>query len=99
MDNKTVSTVAINEAVDYINSQFMSKLDDDTAKILEQFNDLKAKEILTSANIDSLVAEIKGKINGLQNSFDNVAATIRQNMAASEEAIAANRSAVEGHLQ
>ena len=99
MDNKTVSTVAINEAIDYMNSQFMSKLDDNTVKILEQFNDLKSKEILTSANIDSLVAEIKGKINALQNSFDNVAATIRQNMAASEESIAANRSAVEGHLQ
>ena len=99
MDNKTVSTVAINEAIDYINTQFMAKLDDDTAKILDQFNDLKAKEILTSANIDSLVSEIKGKINALQSSFDRVAATIKQNMAASEEAIAANRSAVEGHLQ
>lgn len=99
MDNKTVSTVAINEAIDYMNTQFMSKLDDDTTKILEQFNDLKAKEVLTSANIDSLVADIKGRINSLQSSFDNVAATIRQNMAASEEAIAANRSAVEGNLQ
>ena len=82
-----------------MNTQFMSKLDDDTTKILEQFNDLKAKEVLTSANIDSLVADIKGRINSLQSSFDNVAATIRQNMAASEEAIAANRSAVEGNLQ
>lgn len=95
MDNKTVSTIAINESIDYMSTQLMAKLDDRTEQILGHFDELKSKGILTSANIDGLVAEVKNRMLTLQNDFDLLADNIKKNMATSGETIAANRDAIQ----
>ena len=97
MDNKNVSTIGIGEGIDYLEKEFIGKLDENVNQILASYMSLGAGT-LSSANIDQLVSEIRGKITELQNSFDSLASQLRTNMTQSSEAIATSRSNIENTL-
>ena len=98
MDNKVVSTIGIEEGINYLEKEFIAKLDDNVEEILQSYSSLKEQGILSSANIDTISSEIRGRIQGLQNEFDQVAQQLRTNMAQSSESIAASRSSMENTL-
>lgn len=97
-ESKVVSTIGIDEGIDYLSREFIAKLDDNVNTIIEQYSSLSMNGTLSSENIDGLVAGIKAKVNELQNSFDQLAQTLKTNMIQSSETIAANRSNIENTL-
>ena len=68
-ESKVVSTIGIDEGIDYLSREFIAKLDDNVNTIIEQYSSLSMNGTLSSENIDGLVAGIKAKVNELQNSY------------------------------
>lgn len=97
MDNKNVSTISINEGIDYIEKELIAKLDDNVSQILASYQSL-GTGTLSSANIDEIVTEIRGKINELQESFDSLSQKIRTEMSQSSENIVTSRTNIENTM-
>ena len=97
-NSKVVSTIGIEEGIDYLSSQFIAKLDDNVNEIVEQYSSLSANGTLSSENIDNLVTGIKAEINKLQNNFDELSQKLKTNMAQSSETIATQRADIENTL-
>ena len=98
VDSKVVSTIGIEEGIDYLSSQFIAKLDDNVTEIINQYSSLSANGTLSSENIDSLVAGIKAEVSKLQNNFDALSQKLKTNMSQSSETIATQRSNIENTL-
>ncbi len=98
MDNKNVSTIGIGEGIDYLEKQFIGPLDEQTTEILNSYSALQSQGILSSANIDSITAGIKSRIDLLQSNFNELAANLKNNMFQSSEAISAHRSQIESQM-
>lgn len=97
-NSKVVSTIGIEEGIDYLSSQFIAKLDDNVNEIVEQYSSLSANGTLSSENIDNLVAGIKAEVNKLQNNFDELSQKLKANMSQSSETITSQRTDIENTL-
>ena len=95
MNNKQVSVQSINESIDYLDKEFIAKLDENVSGVLQSYSEFKEKGILSSANIDELVIEIKAKITKLQKDFDDLAMNIKKTMTQSSEDIIIQSSNIE----
>lgn len=94
-ERTNVSTVSIDEAINYLKIECIAKLDDSVTDVLSSYNALKDYEILSSANIDGLANLIKAKITALQNDFDNLATSLQTEMVAAHEDISAGIQSIE----
>lgn len=99
MDNKNVSTISIQEGIDFLENQFIAKLDDNVQKIIDSYSKFSQQGILSSANIDDSIKEIKFKIRDLQHEFDQLAQKIKVSMSQSSENITTSRSNIENILR
>ena len=98
MDNKNVSTQGIEEGINYLEREFIGKLDEQIADIINSYDTLKAQGILSSENIDNLTAGIKAKIDKLQTDFTALADRLKKGMLESSETITANRTEIENEM-
>ena len=98
MDSTVVSTIGIQEGIDYIRTQFIAKLDDNVDEIINKYSAMSTGGVLSSANIDQIALEIKAKITQLQNNFDNLAADLTRAMSQSSEEVATSRSTIENDM-
>ena len=89
MNDKTISIQAILDGIDYLKSNFVAKLDEQTDQAIQSYTNLK-QGILSSANIDSIVNEIKEKVAQLQSNYNEVADTIRKELTTTEELVSQN---------
>ena len=96
-DFKNVSTVNIEEGINYLKNQFIGNLDECVNEIVNQYSGL-FRGVLSSNNIDALVGGIKTEINKLQSSFDEIAAKYVTTMSTSAETIAQSTSNIESTL-
>lgn len=93
MDSKTVSVQAILDGIDYLKVNFVAKLDEQTEQAIQSYTSLK-QGVLSSATIDSIIGEIKGKVTQLQNSYNEVADTIRKELSTSEGIISQSNKSI-----
>ncbi len=98
MNNKNVSAIGIEEGINYLDKEFIAKLDENVDEILKSYSSFTEQGILSSANVDMLISEIKSKITTLQNDYDQLAQQIRTSMSQSSETITMNRSNIENTL-
>ena len=91
MDSKQASKTAILEGIDYLKSQFTNRMNEQIMQVNQAYTSLSGGA-LTSADIDSIVNDIKSRINKLQQDFENVEANIRRDLNTSADTI---RSAME----
>ena len=54
MDNKNVSTIGIGEGIDYLEKEFIKKLDENVNEIMATYSSLESQGILSSANINNI---------------------------------------------
>lgn len=97
MDNKTVSTQAILDGMDYMKTNFIAKLDEQTEQAIQSYASLK-QGVLSSAVIDEIIAEIKGKVSQLQNNYNEVAESIRKDLSTTEELISQSNKNIQDTL-
>lgn len=97
-DIKNVSTLGIADGIDYLQSNFINKLDENVQEAVNAYKNLQSQEILSSANIDSITSEIQAKVTQLQNDFDELGSNLKQGMFQSQEAIESHRSELENQL-
>ncbi len=98
MNNKTVSVKSIQVSIDYLEKDLIAKLDENINEVVNTYKNLQEKEILSSANIDKLVLEIRAKITKLQNDFTELATDIKKTMVQSTEDITIQNSNIEKTL-
>ncbi len=98
MDNKNVSTLSIADGIDYLSTQFIAKLDDQTQEAVDTYTKMQSSGALSSANIDAITLEIKAKVTKLQNDFDDLSNKLKQGMFQSQEEIESHRSEIENQL-
>lgn len=99
MDNKTVSTIAINEAIDYMGSKFMARVDQNANEVVSHFKELTSRGILTSAEIDQIFTELESKIHNLKESFDATSSKLRSIANESRAMIEKQRSEAQNTLR
>ena len=97
-DIKNVSTMGIADGIEYLKTQFIAKLDEQTEEAINTYTQIQAQGTLSSANIDSITGEIKTKVTNLQNDFDDLANKLKQGMFQSQEEIERHRSDIENQL-
>ena len=97
-ETMNVSTIGIGEGIDYLRQNFISQLDVKTSEIVNNYKTLTSSGGLSSANIDSIVEGIKGRINKIEQDFDALAADLAKQMGQSQETVAAERSSTEDTL-
>lgn len=97
--NKNVSTLSIADGIDYLQSQFIATLDDQVSEAITAYTSIQSQGILSSANIDSITEEIKGRVTTLQSNFDSLSQRLKSGMFQSQEEIEAHRNAIESQLQ
>lgn len=93
MDSKTVSTQAILDGVDYLNVNFMAKLDEEVGRALEVYNNLKNGG-MSSASIDVILNEIQSKVTSLQAGYQEVCDTIKKEMGVTEELVSQSSKSI-----
>lgn len=98
LDNRNVSTQGIEDGVNYLEREFISKLDDEVSEIINTYSNLQSQGILSSQNIDSLTTGIKGKITELQTNFSALADRLKHGMIESSEQIQASRTEIENQM-
>ena len=86
MDSKQASKTAILEGIDYLQSQFTNRMNEQIMQVNQAYTSLSGGA-LTSADIDSIVNDIKSRINKLQQDFENVEANIRRDLNTSADTI------------
>ena len=74
-------------------------LDDNAGEAIDTYTKVQASGALSSANIDSITNEIKGKVSKLQSDFDELSQRLKQGMFQSQEEIERHRSEIENQLQ
>lgn len=97
MNSKQVSVAAILDGIDHLKTQFTNHMTEETQKVNEAYDSLRAGG-LTSANIDSIVSEIKTRIARLQQDFEQVEEGIRKDLNASAETIDASNKSIMDNL-
>ena len=97
-DIKNVSTMGIADGIEYLKTEFIAKLDEQTEEAINTYTQIQAQCTLSSANIDSITGEIKTKVTNLQNDFDDLANKLKQGMFQSQEEIERHRSDIENQL-
>ncbi len=98
MDNKNVSTLGIAEGIDYLEKEFIAVLDKNTEEAVDTYTKMQSSGALSSANIDSITNEIKGKVLKLQSDFDELSQRLKQGMFQSQEEIERHRNEIENQL-
>ena len=81
---KSVSAISIEDGINYLQSKFISQLDENVNDVVEQYKSLQSGA-LTSQNIDTLVAGINNQIIKLQADFDELAGKLKTSMSQSSE--------------
>ena len=94
---KVVSAIGIEEGISYLQTQFISQLDESVNEVVEQYKSLQAGA-LSSQNIDTLVAGINSQVTKLQSDFDELAAKLKTSMSQSTEAITQGQANIENTL-
>ena len=97
-DIKNVSTMGIADGIEYLKTEFIAKLDEQTEEAINTYTQIQAQGTLSIANIDSITGEIKTKVTNLQNDFDDLANKLKQGMFQSQEEIERHRSDIENQL-
>ncbi len=98
MDNKNVSTIGIGEGIDYLEKEFIAKLDENVDEIMATYGSLESQGILSSANINNITEGIKSRVNTLQSNFDTLAQSLKNGMFQSSDEIMAHRSEIENQM-
>ena len=97
-ENKNVSTLGISEGIDYLEKEFIAVLDDNAGEAIDTYTKVQSSGALSSANIDSITNEIKGKVSKLQSDFDELSQRLKQGMFQSQEEIERHRNEIENQL-
>lgn len=93
MDNKTISIQAILDGIDYLDVNFMAKLDEEIDHVLEVYNNLKSGG-MSSSSIDVILDEIKLKVTSLQSSYQEVCDSIKKEMGVTEELVSQSSKSI-----
>lgn len=97
-ENKIVSTLAIEDGIDYLEREVIAKLDEGADDAIKTVKDVQESGALSSANIDSITDEIRGKLLSLQSDFDELSQRLKQGMFQSQEEIERHRNEIENQL-
>lgn len=84
--DKQVSVTSILNGIDYLKNDFSSKMDSETEQV-QQAYDSMTNDGLSSAEINSIVSDIKTKILKLKDDFTAVEEGIRKDFNVSAETI------------
>lgn len=84
--DKQVSVTSILNGIDFLKTDFSTKMDAETEQV-QQAYDSMTNDGLSSAEIDSIVSEIKSKILKLKDDFTSVEEDIRKDFNVSAETI------------
>lgn len=98
MNNKTASKELILEGIEYLKQDFTNRMNMQVQEIDTEYTELKTRGYLTSANIDSIIMEIKGKINNLKEDFESVSAQITRDLQTTSEILESGQRGIESTL-
>lgn len=94
-----VSTSEIIEGINQLKKVFASGLDEASAKIKEIYDVVYSTDSLNSERIDVIFNSIKGKIDSIQSSLDNLSGSIASDMGVSQETIDSSLNSVSSYME